>query len=116
MATHSNILAWKIPWTEKSGGLQSNSWGPKESVTPERNTHIGKQTIGFLFIKPMNLFFFFSFVHDGKFSDSFYVPGICFVKYKTVRKNPNKLILLSLDKISPSQRKYFKVGENKNNN
>ena len=23
MATHSSILAWRIPWTEKSGGLQS---------------------------------------------------------------------------------------------
>ena len=23
MATHSNILAWEIPWTEESGGLQS---------------------------------------------------------------------------------------------
>jgi len=23
MATHSSILAWKIPWTEKPGGLQS---------------------------------------------------------------------------------------------
>ena len=23
MATHSSILAWKIPWTEESGGLQS---------------------------------------------------------------------------------------------
>ena len=23
MATHSNILAWKIPWTEKPGRLQS---------------------------------------------------------------------------------------------
>ena len=23
MATHSNILAWKIPWTEELGGLQS---------------------------------------------------------------------------------------------
>ena len=22
MATHSRILAWKIPWTEESGGLQ----------------------------------------------------------------------------------------------
>ena len=22
MATHSNILAWKIPWTEEPGGLQ----------------------------------------------------------------------------------------------
>ena len=23
MATHSNILAWKISWVEESGGLQS---------------------------------------------------------------------------------------------
>jgi len=23
MATHSGILAWKIPWTEELGGLQS---------------------------------------------------------------------------------------------
>ena len=23
MATHSNILAWKIPWTEGPDGLQS---------------------------------------------------------------------------------------------
>ena len=29
MATHSSILAWRIPWTEESGGLQS--MGLKES-------------------------------------------------------------------------------------
>ena len=23
MATHSSILAWRIPWTEEAGGLQS---------------------------------------------------------------------------------------------
>ena len=23
METHSSILAWRIPWTEESGGLQS---------------------------------------------------------------------------------------------
>ena len=23
MATHSSIIAWKIPWTEEPGGLQS---------------------------------------------------------------------------------------------
>ena len=23
MATHSNIIAWKIPWTEEPGSLQS---------------------------------------------------------------------------------------------
>ena len=25
MATHSSILAWRIPWTEKPGGLQSRT-------------------------------------------------------------------------------------------
>ena len=38
MATHSGILAWKIPWTEEPGGLQS--YGHKESDTTERTrTH-----------------------------------------------------------------------------
>ena len=31
MATHSNTLAWEIPWTEKPGGLQSK--GPQKSQT-----------------------------------------------------------------------------------
>ena len=26
MATHSSLLAWKIPWTEKPGRLQSMGW------------------------------------------------------------------------------------------
>ena len=34
MATHSNILAWRIPWTEELGGLQS--MGHKELDTTER--------------------------------------------------------------------------------
>ena len=34
MATHSRILAWRIPWTEKLGGLQS--MGCKESDTTEQ--------------------------------------------------------------------------------
>ena len=25
-ATHSSILAWKIPWTEELGGLKSLGW------------------------------------------------------------------------------------------
>ena len=31
MATHSSSLAWKIPWTEEPGGLQS--MGSKKSWT-----------------------------------------------------------------------------------
>ena len=26
MATHSRILAWRIPWTEEPDGLQSLGW------------------------------------------------------------------------------------------
>ena len=26
MTTHSSILAWRIPWTEEPGGLQSIGW------------------------------------------------------------------------------------------
>ena len=36
MATHSSILAWRIPWTEKSGRLQS--MGLQESDMTE-HTH-----------------------------------------------------------------------------
>ena len=37
IATHSRILAWRIPWTAKPGGLQS--MGSQESDTTERLTH-----------------------------------------------------------------------------
>ena len=38
MATHSNILAWRTPWTEEPGGLQS--MGLQESDMTEWLTHI----------------------------------------------------------------------------
>ena len=34
MAAHSSILAWRIPWTEKPGGLQS--WGRQNVQTPRK--------------------------------------------------------------------------------
>ena len=37
MATHSSILAWRIPWTEEPGQLQS--LGCKESHMTEQLTH-----------------------------------------------------------------------------
>ena len=37
MATHSSILAWRIPCTEDPGGLQSMGW--QESDTTERLNH-----------------------------------------------------------------------------
>ena len=38
MATHSDILAWEIPWTEETGGLQSMG-----SQTVEQDLAIKKQ-------------------------------------------------------------------------
>ena len=36
MATHSSILAWKIPWTEEPGGLQfigsQKSWAKLSEI------------------------------------------------------------------------------------
>ena len=35
MATHSSILAWKIPWTEEPGGLQTTDSVPLPSAILE---------------------------------------------------------------------------------
>ena len=43
MAPHSSTLAWKIPWTEEPGGLQS--MGSQESDTTER-LHFSLSCIG----------------------------------------------------------------------
>ena len=37
MATHSNILAWEIPWIEEPGDF--SPWGHQESGTTEANQH-----------------------------------------------------------------------------
>ena len=43
MATHSSVLAWRIPWTEEPGGIQS--MGPQESDTTERLKQVGRHHI-----------------------------------------------------------------------
>ena len=42
MATHSRILAWKIPWTEEPGGLQST--GSQEFDMTEHTHYKLKKT------------------------------------------------------------------------
>ena len=42
MATHSSILAWRIPWTEEPGGLQSmglQELGTTEKLSTHTHTH-----------------------------------------------------------------------------
>ena len=53
MATHSSILAWRIPRTEESGGL--SPWGCKESDVTEVTLHTGQ-----LYIRIMNAVVAFS--------------------------------------------------------
>ena len=43
MATHSGILAWRIPWTEESGGLQSMGLQESGTQLSEYPTTIGKE-------------------------------------------------------------------------
>ena len=38
MATHSNILAWKIPWTERGAWWAAVTWGRKELDMTEHIT------------------------------------------------------------------------------
>ena len=42
MATHSSILAWRIPWSE---GPWRTPWGRKESDETERLTHTQKDVL-----------------------------------------------------------------------
>ena len=37
MATHSSILAWRIPWTEDPAGY--SPWGCRESDMNDPHTH-----------------------------------------------------------------------------
>ena len=39
METHSNILAWKITWTEEPGGLQSRGSQKESDTTEHMHTH-----------------------------------------------------------------------------
>ena len=71
MATHSSILAWRIPWTEEPGGLQSI--GRKESDTTEVTEHSFSELLAshrFLLQSKisasfgfLSFFFFFSRLH-----------------------------------------------------
>ena len=60
MATHFSILAWKIPWTEEPGGLQS--------MGSQRVRHDWVTGHTFCFISGWNFFFFFFNVAETFFT------------------------------------------------
>ena len=39
MATHSSILAWRIPWAEEPGGLQSVGLQESDRTATDYNYH-----------------------------------------------------------------------------
>ena len=48
MVTHPSILAWRIPWIEEAGGLQS--MGHKESDTTEH------QSVSYTYFQHSNIY------------------------------------------------------------
>ena len=50
MAIYSSILAWKIPWTEEPGGLQSMG-SPRMDTTEQLSMHIYTFFVHLFFLK-----------------------------------------------------------------
>ena len=48
MATHSSILAWRIPWTEEPGGLQSMGWKRVGHDLLTKEEHFGYKEVGYV--------------------------------------------------------------------
>ena len=46
MVTHSSILAWRIPWTEEPGGLQSMGLQRCRHNWMTEHIHVGYQGLG----------------------------------------------------------------------
>ena len=52
MATHSSVLAWRMPWTEEPGGLQSVGW---QSQTRLSECHTSRFSYVWLDLEVPNL-------------------------------------------------------------
>ena len=65
MATHSSILAWEIPWTEKPGGVQTvglqrvqHDLAIKQTTTKEMLQNLGNS---YYYVKKLWVLFFILF-------------------------------------------------------
>jgi len=72
MATHSSILAWKIPWTEEPGGLQSmgsqrvrHNFISFLNLSSQRTIFLASKSLCFLFDWFFTLYYFFSSAYMG---------------------------------------------------
>ena len=57
MYTHSSVLAWRIPWTEEPGELQSSPWGHKEEDTERLTLSFSYTHENITMIKIAKIFF-----------------------------------------------------------
>ena len=72
MATHSSILSWRIPWTEKPGGLQS--MGHKELDTTEQLSEHTHTHIYFF-----QILFHYRLLQDTEYNSLYYAIGLCYL-------------------------------------
>ena len=84
MATHSNTLAWRIPWREEPGRLQSMGW--------QRVGHNWATLLYFYFFY-FFIFIFFTFTlldcwMDGDFLPKKVFLGLKFRQHQTIGLNP----------------------------
>ena len=85
MATHSSILAWKIPWTEELGGLQS--MGSQESDATEHTYRLSIYVFQNSHVKispPM------CYVEVGHFADNCHKGKALLKGISVLRKDPQR--------------------------
>ena len=46
MATHSSVLAWRIPWTEEPGGLQVHGVAKSRTRLKRLSMYVNLQGVG----------------------------------------------------------------------
>ena len=77
MATHSSILAWRVPWTEEPGGLQSvvtQSWTQMKQLSMRTTLNLGTKV--YKICSSCFCFYYTSFVTCGRvLSITWRTPG-----------------------------------------
>ena len=74
MTAHSNILAWRIPWTEEPGGLQSLGVAQSRACLKQLSTYLDRISVEKIIGKKgesfnaVDVLIFFSLSHFSLFS------------------------------------------------
>ena len=93
IATHSIILAWRIPWTEERSRLQSMGTQRIKHDSVTEHAHIN---FGMLYFHFIHLRIFFIFPCDLLFFKSIGYLGVyCLINYHMLVNPPNFFLLLN---------------------